>query len=95
MEVIRNGLSPIQAEIGRQVGVATQHPGSRRANRRRIEMDHLTDAVNPGVGPTRAYHMDRLVGDSGQRPFQTGLYGARFGSLRLPAPEFGPVVLHA
>jgi hypothetical protein len=57
-----------------------------------VDVRHLADGVDAGIGPAAAVHPDPLLtGDLGDRLLQRLLHGAAAG-LRLPAEEVGPVV---
>ncbi len=84
---------PLQGNGGRQLGIDSQHPRTRRAHGHGVEMNHLTGCVDPGVGPTGTDGDDRMAGDEADGILYGVLQGNRMG-LRLPPGKIGAVILH-
>ena len=93
VKVGRHRHRPTHADIGRQVYVRTQDPGTGRTDRGGIEMDHLFPRMHSCVGAPRATDPDRVIGNLGNRLLEALLDGTRV-PLNLPAAEGAAVVLY-
>jgi hypothetical protein len=54
VKIVAHNDSPTCRDRGRQIGVDSAYPGSFRPNDIGIEVEHLPECVNAGIGPTGA-----------------------------------------
>jgi len=77
-------MRPLNSDIAGQESVGTADPGMRGPIEQGIEMDHLHERVNAGIGTTSANGGDALLGKFSQRRLELVLHSAA-RSLTLPA----------
>jgi len=76
------------------VGIGAAHPGVVGPLHATVEMRHLAQRMNTGVGAPGAGQPHTLAGDLCQRAFQRILQGIAMG-LRLPTVKAGAVIFDA
>ncbi len=94
MKRVVDRLNPGHTNIVRETAVRAQEPPSPAALASGIEVGDLPGCMHSGIGAARTKNLHGLVGDPGERFFETLLY-AETGLLALPAVVRGSVVFDA
>jgi hypothetical protein len=63
MKLGRYLVSPLDSNIAWQKGIGTPHPGMKWALNQGIEMDHLHDGMDTGIGTACTESGDAVAGE--------------------------------